>query len=183
VLQYWTTIILTWWVVPFTLLLFWLRYLPRHEWGGTMLQAITAAGSVSGATIFLRLAASTLEGRSREFRVGPLRQSFRDLAGCFGPACVAFLALLMLSFGAIESGPGYARLDPRSWVSGFFADVHFSPAAQIAEEDISFKPPSWSSDKPDFDQVKGAHLANRDLRYAEARNAFLNGAQGPSPHY
>src|SRR3712207_6976509 len=32
------TIFLAWWVVPLTLLTFWLRYLPRHDWWGTGLQ-------------------------------------------------------------------------------------------------------------------------------------------------
>jgi hypothetical protein len=31
------SILLGWGVVPITLLLFWIRYLPRHDWGGTTL--------------------------------------------------------------------------------------------------------------------------------------------------
>src|SRR4029453_9165167 len=35
------SILLAWWVVPFTLLAFWLRFLPRHDWWlGTPLQVL-----------------------------------------------------------------------------------------------------------------------------------------------
>jgi uncharacterized protein YjbI with pentapeptide repeats len=173
VLQYWTTIMLTWWIVPLTEAVFWMRYLPRHEWGGTAIHVILAGCSVAGATIFLRLAASTLEGCADDVRIWPLRESFKGLLACFGPAAAVLIVLGTLSFGAIEGGIGYARVDPRSFVPSFFAAVHFSPAARLSEEDISTKPLNWVTDHPDFDQVKGAHLAYRDLRYAEARNAFL----------
>jgi hypothetical protein len=117
--------------------------------------------------------ASTLEGRAEELKVWPLRKSYKELLACFGPAAVVVLVIAVLSFGTIECGPAYAGLDPRSFVPKFFEILHISLAAHLAEEDVSVKPPNWVTERPDFDQVKGARLANRDLRYAEARNAFL----------
>ena len=35
-LQTWISILLAWWIVPLTFVFFWLRYLPKHEWGGTI---------------------------------------------------------------------------------------------------------------------------------------------------
>ena len=172
-IQYWTTIILTWWVVPPTEILFWLRYLPRHEWVGTMLQVMIAAGSVAAANVFLRLAGSTLEGKTPELKVFPLRESYKDLMVSFAPAATTAIILTVLSFGAIESSPGISAVDPRSWVPRLLVGVHLNHSAQLADEDISLKPPNWVTDRPDFDQIKGARLANRDLRHAEAKNAFL----------
>jgi hypothetical protein len=171
--QYETTILLTWWVVPLTQALFWLRYLTRHEWVGTTLQVIMTFASVTSATIFLSLAASTLEGKAQELRFWPLRESYRRWIGWLTPATVIAAGLILLSFGAIESGPGFAAADPRSWVPKLLTAAHLSYYAHLSEEDISIKPLNWVTDRPDFDQVKAAHLANRDLRHAEAKNAFL----------
>jgi uncharacterized protein YjbI with pentapeptide repeats len=51
--------------------------------------------------------------------------------------------------------------------------LHVSRSAQLSEEDVSVRPNNWTEKDPNFDGVKGAHLSRRDLRYADARNAFL----------
>lgn len=79
----------------------------------------------------------------------------------------------MVSFGAIESRPGTATLDPRYWSPRLLTAVHLKYSAQLADEDVSIKPSNWVTDRPDFDQVKGARLAHRDLRHAQGANAFL----------
>jgi len=56
------SIFLAWWIVPLTLLWFWLRYLPRHKWGGTWLHIglITACGAAG--VLSYGNAARTLRG-------------------------------------------------------------------------------------------------------------------------
>jgi uncharacterized protein YjbI with pentapeptide repeats len=172
-LQYWTTIVLTWWVVPATELLFWIRYLPRHEWVGTTLTVITTGVAVAGATFFQRLARSTLEGRQSESDPVLVRQPFKAAAATLAPSAVVVGVLAVFSVGAIQHGPGHRAVDPRSWVRSVLGTLHIADAARLAEEDVSARPATWQSDRPDFDQVKGARLASRNLRNASARGAFL----------
>jgi hypothetical protein len=47
------SIVLAWWVVPVTLVLFWLRYLPRHDWWGTGLHVALIAIAVPFAVPLL----------------------------------------------------------------------------------------------------------------------------------
>ena len=51
------SIVLAWWLVPLTLMMFWLRYLPRHDWSGTILQIalIVAAARDNGCHMDSRL--------------------------------------------------------------------------------------------------------------------------------
>ncbi len=68
-MEEWATILLAWWVVPTTLLGFWLRYLPRHEWVGTWIHVGLIVASVAAAITFYRSAARTLRGaKSQAFR-------------------------------------------------------------------------------------------------------------------
>src|SRR3546814_1927526 len=53
-------VILAWWVVPFTLAVFWLRYLPRHDWVGTIWHIVIIALSVAASHLTYYLAARTL---------------------------------------------------------------------------------------------------------------------------
>jgi len=48
----WITIFLAWWVVPITMIAFWLRYIPRHDWIGTIFHLLLILFSVAFAIIF-----------------------------------------------------------------------------------------------------------------------------------
>ena len=56
------SIALAWWVVPLTLVLFWLRYLPRHDWWGTGLHVALITIAVGFGVHSYRLAVRTLSG-------------------------------------------------------------------------------------------------------------------------
>jgi hypothetical protein len=62
------TVFLAWWAVPFILLRFWLRYLPRHDWVGTGLHLGFFAASISLAIIFYISAVNTIS-RSKAVRI------------------------------------------------------------------------------------------------------------------
>ena len=42
--QQWISTFLAWWVVPITLIMFWVRYLRRHDIYGTVLQSVVISG-------------------------------------------------------------------------------------------------------------------------------------------
>ena len=56
------SILLAWWVVPFTLLAFWLRFLPRHDWWVTTLHVVLITGAAWFGVYSYRLAVQTLSG-------------------------------------------------------------------------------------------------------------------------
>jgi hypothetical protein len=110
-LEEWVTIFLAWWVVPLTLLGFWFRHLPRHEWWGTGFHIALLLISVTGAIAFYRLAVRTLRGsEAKPFHV---RTWWRDKRSYQGIAVVLVGALCWaFSYGAINGtvarGPAWA---------------------------------------------------------------------------
>jgi uncharacterized protein YjbI with pentapeptide repeats len=95
-LQKWFTVLLAWGVVPGTLFLFWGRYLPRHDWAGTVLHILLVAGAIAAGIGFRRLTTVTLSGR-------------REEATYWGKTVVAAVVsgtlLSLLSLGAIGGIP------------------------------------------------------------------------------
>jgi hypothetical protein len=68
-LQLWISVLLAWWVVPITLFLFGGRYLPRHEWAGTIFHV-----RCSSCRSLRRYASTGLRWRRcEELSEGPLR--------------------------------------------------------------------------------------------------------------
>ena len=63
--QEWITIFLAWWVVPLTMIAFWLRFIPRHDWWGTIFHITLIVTAISFAIIFYRLCALALKRKER----------------------------------------------------------------------------------------------------------------------
>jgi len=146
-MEEWVTILLAWWVVPLTLLGFWLRYLPKHEVWGTAFHVTLLAASMWGAISFYNIAAATLSGERR--------QGYAHWAMWRIPYVAT--ALLLVAIIAI-SNPQYSRT-----------------AAHFVEKDVSRKPANyWELLAEDrIKSVKGASLRWSDLRYANAYRVFL----------
>lgn len=172
--------VLAWWIVPLTLILIWVRHLPRHSWSTTLWHMAMVVSAVAFMVLFQSLARDTLRGRAiRRYKYGAL-------AVLAAVACHTVMSLL--SLGALNGIPpdiysrqsapvsGPARLvemDLRRLVPLVLTLLHASPFADLTEAEVSKKPPQWSADAGGFEAVQGASLKERNLRYANAQGAFL----------
>jgi hypothetical protein len=116
--QLWISVMLAWWVVPLTMVLFWGRYLRRHEPVGTMLHVVLLSVSLVAGIALYRLAVATLKGASRmPFR---WRNALRSRRGCqtvfSGVAGVILFGLV--SWGAIWGVASGWSKEPHTWVGG-----------------------------------------------------------------
>jgi uncharacterized protein YjbI with pentapeptide repeats len=174
------SILLAWWVVPFTLLAFWLRFLPRHDWWlGTPLQVLLIAGAAWFGVYSYQLAVRTLSGgataRQQEKSEGqPLRvRTWRTVRRNLPSAMVAGLSAVivaMLSVGAANE-PGDDLL------IALGSGLGYETYADLTDDEVSTKPSGWTGREEtaavEIAQVKGADLAGRDLMNADASRAFL----------
>jgi uncharacterized protein YjbI with pentapeptide repeats len=179
-LQAWVSVLLAWWIVPATLLLFWLRYLPRHDFTGTLLHAILAAAGITAGVHLYQLAAATLRGNRRQpfsWRLSLASpRTYRGAALALLCAC----ALSVISSAAIKGiRTSVSSRDcwpqsyqPIAWVPWGMSKLGFPPFADLSTADLSLKPPNWTSNTP-LDSVKGLQLHGADLRYADLSFAFL----------
>ncbi|HUI44354.1 MAG TPA: pentapeptide repeat-containing protein, partial [Terriglobia bacterium] len=181
------SLVLAWWLVPITLLMFWGRYLPRHDynWLGTKFHVALLAISIAAAGFLYSLASGTLRGAVRRpfswWRVVKSGRAYSALA-----ILVAIGAgFALVSVGAIwgvRSGQGEpASADPwpaasgrYSWAPRAMALLHCSPFANLRWAEVSVKPANWTGKDPSqLDFVTGVELSGADLRDADASHAFL----------
>jgi uncharacterized protein YjbI with pentapeptide repeats len=152
-LKEWITIFLAWWVVPITMIAFWLRYIPRHDWWGTNFHIGLIVVSVAFAIIFYRLCVVTLQGKEK---IGFQFKSFwKNRRSYYGVSVfVVGIVLSIVSYKAINS-------------QSFSADFR--------EKSVSEKPSNyWEIDKEErMESVNGANLKGRNLKYADMYKAFL----------
>lgn len=167
--QEWLSIVFTWWLVPITLLMFWVRYLRRQDLDGTRFHVIVFAVAIVSAVRLYRLATQTLRGEPRVvFKV--LLKRWSSYAG-LAAAILAIVILMLLSRAAIFGTPG-------SGGARLFETCGFSPFANLREADVSVKPSDWNGkNENQLDLVKGANLNDRHLRWAMAYGAFLPKSQ------
>ena len=195
-LQKWISIILGWWLVPVTLLAFWSYFLRRHDWVGTGLHVVLFTASLAGACIFYRLARGTLRGEPRKPFIW--RHPWRDLRTYKGIAavlgvCAFGVIFYLISASAIQGIPRYFYAGEVLWTSegskgpdptvGAYSlrrllprtleYIGASPFADLRRQDISTKPPNWTGDAKEYALVKGAHLREANMQYADASRAFL----------
>jgi uncharacterized protein YjbI with pentapeptide repeats len=189
--------VLTWWLAPLTLALFWLRYLPRHDWSGALLQV-----GLLGAISFL--GAWSLQRTSSSLSHDTRRSSFTAPVSA---GAVIVVAGLTVSYGAIagidESADSRMPVRPpdrsvvltslrtaipmvlpyvgqRAFadmkdtvVSGKPSNLAFIPAPQINSPLGDRHAAEEAFDDEALRGVVGANLQGKDLKYANARGAFL----------
>jgi uncharacterized protein YjbI with pentapeptide repeats len=179
--QQFISIILAWWLVPLTLMCFWLRYLPRHGSYGTDLHVGLLAISIMAAVFLYRLAARTLRGAARKpFSWSSLAKS-RE-----GHTAVAVLLLTIAVFYSLSWYSSHTMLgicNALGYVVGKEAQERFYcfASANLQAADISVKPPNWVPKYPrqkdamakELEQVVGAQLPAAHLQYAYLGGAFL----------
>jgi len=188
-LQLWISVLLAWWVVPITMLLFWGRYLRRHESIGTAFHVVLLVISLVAAVSLYRLAVATLRGTGRKPFAwkGALRSCRGYQTATFAVAAGVLFGLV--SWGAIwgvRSGAPILGVNTqnffvwgdatglRTWIPRFMALVGYPPFANLTGAEVSQKRPTWTarSDR-DPGSVIGARLIGANLQYAEARAVFL----------
>jgi uncharacterized protein YjbI with pentapeptide repeats len=164
--------LLLYWMVPFTLVFFWGRYLTLQDLRGTMLHVLLTVASSAAAMYFTRAA-------GRAYRTPPLRPWIqnpwlrRAALPSFG------FALALLSIGAIRGVPhDSGRIPassggPQAWASDLLWWAGYTPTAQFAEADVSIKPDGWTGRDEDLAGVQGAPLNNLRMRYIQAYGAYF----------
>lgn len=171
-------ITLAWYTVPFTLIGFWLRYLPRHDWLITGLHIGFLTFSFSMALLFYRCAERTIKGKeARYIELKTIWPNVR-LLNIIAVLLVGFL-FWSISFGAINGTPARdfkKKDDPRAFVPWIFDKLGYNIFADFRETSVSTKPGDYwqiSSEKDRIRSVGGANLKRADLRYADMFRAFL----------
>jgi len=174
--------LLLYWVVPTTLVLFWLRYLTRQDLHGTMLQVLLVVAAIAAAIFLPDLTEITLRADFQEHSKKAARRArfYRRAAIPLGVG----LILSFLSVGTIHGIPhdgGRATelkaTDIRRWAAGALWLFGYNPYADLTERDISSKPKNWTGREEELAFVKVARLNGFSLRYAEAYRTFLVNAQ------
>lgn len=175
---------LAWYLVPITLLLFWGRYIPKHDWVGTIIHIVILATSIGFGTLSYFFARATLRGKDWE----PFDWKSDDGFEFYKRVAAALLSLIVftvVSVGAINGIPTKSVQGHKiegtniwTWVPIVFEFIRWRTYADFEEVDVSIKPANWGGgeDEKEFEKVKGARLYSRDLRYAKAGKAFLANA-------
>jgi len=148
-LQELVVIALAWWVVPITMVGFWLRYLVRHEFIGTLIHIVLLVLLISSSLIFYNLCKLILQGNDiKAFR---LKDFWYDKKS-YVAIIIGFVLILLSNYGFTNWG------------------------ANFREKDISIKPNDYhkiDSAEKQIESVKGANLKGRNLNNADMYRAFL----------
>jgi uncharacterized protein YjbI with pentapeptide repeats len=152
-------VFLAWGMVPVTLGLFWVRYLPSHHHRGTTVQLVLLALALAWGLLCYVQARATLQGRAVQWS----RQGL-GVCALVGGTC---LGLYGMAAVAIEPSDCVAH----SFVKHFLVGLG---TANLIDADISTKPPSWTGTKEEeIGLVKGARLVNGRLQCARVTRGFL----------
>ena len=175
--------VLAYWIVPATLFFFWVRYLPRQDFRGTLLHVLLMTLSVATATCLPFVVSRVL--RPGDIRLPKSTNIIRMIMGTTRAALVTGCILFIFSLGVnrglpfdrgttAEDSPG----DVRRWASMVFQSVGYRPYADLTEATLSTPPPRgtvWTDET--VEKITGAHLNQMNLRFARGYRAFLTNAK------
>src|SRR6266403_1323932 len=175
--------VLAYWIVPVTLFFFWLRYLPRQDFRGTLLHVLLMTLSVATATCVPFVVSRVL--RPGDIRLPKSKNILRMVLGttraALATGCILFLFSLGVNRGlpfdrttATEESPA----DVRRWAAMVFQSVGFRPYADLTEATLSTPPPRgtvWNDQT--VEGIAGAKLNQMNLRFARGYKAFLINAK------
>jgi uncharacterized protein YjbI with pentapeptide repeats len=173
---------LAYWVVPATLFFFWLRYLVRQDFRGTLLHALLLTLSVAAATAIPTIVSRVL--RPGELHKHKAKNIFRMVLLGTRAAMVAGCLLLVFSFGVSRGlpsdgdiAPHRSQADIRRWAAEALQSIGYRPYAELTEATLSGPRPHWNLTDENLADVPGAHLNQMNLRFARAYRAFLVNAK------
>jgi uncharacterized protein YjbI with pentapeptide repeats len=177
------SIFIAWWVVPITIVFFWLRFLPRHDWFITFLHIVLLLISLIFGAFFYRLCSSVLQGKEKAvFRFITFWKDRRFFNGL--SITIVGIVLSLVSFGSIEGvRPEYDPTKQKKidfykikvLVPWAFNQLGYSVFADFSEKSVSERPLNyWEIAKEDrSDSVRGANLRGRNLNNANMYRAFM----------
>jgi len=195
-LQTFVSILLAWWVIPFTLSWFWMRYLTMHDWTLTVIHLLLLVLSIGFGILTYSFARQTLRneelnriiptkfktsvGKNRVLSFFKMTYAFcsvffKDLRTykrlSFFLGIAAILALI--SQGAIDGMPPDRGSGLRTWVPRAFLIIGYNPFADFYEAELSTKPQNWTGNYTQFDDVRGVRLLGKNLQYINAQRADM----------
>lgn len=175
------SIILAYWIVPATLLLFWARYLTVHDIRGTVLHVLLTATAAG-----LALHATTKLGRPNEDWMTGKRQWLADFVQALRKINIlkagawTIGVLLLLSTGVFlgaphdrSRAPQYSEASVRRWAPQLLWAFGYDPYANLTEAQVSMRPANWNGSEDQLGWVSGPRLNGVSLRYAQAYRAFF----------
>ncbi len=174
---------LTYWIPPLVLIAFWARGLTVQDLRGAILDVLLVVFSIGLATILPALNSRELLRRAdlAETPKSLLASIELRARAVFGLSVGLLLALL--SVGVIHGGPHPRAGEAHAGASGigtWAADVlwlvHLDPYANLAEQELSTRPPNAGVQDEALNLTQGARLRGRSLRHAQASRAFLANA-------
>ena len=175
--------VLAYWIVPATLFLFWVRYLARQDFRGTLLHVVVITASVASATCLPFVVSRVL--RPGDLRLPKskniLRLVLQTLRSALAVGCILFLFSIGVNRGlpydrstGADDSPG----DVRRWASMVFQSIGYRPYADLTEATLSSPPPrgtAWTEET--VEGITGARLNQINMRFARAYKAFLINAK------
>ncbi len=176
-------LLLAYWVVPATLVLFWARYLTLQDLHGTMLHEVLVV-IATGVALYSTMKIGrpqerwSLDTKHKRQWISKLREvNPLSIAIAFG------FVLTFLAVGTIKGAPHdklrapqFGESDIRRWAPTVFWSLGFDPYADLTEASLSTRPANWSGNDDQVSSVRGAKLNNTSFRYAQAYGAFLANA-------
>ncbi len=175
--------VLAYWIVPVTMFFFWLRYLTRQDFRGTLLHVFLLTLSVATATSVPFVVSRVL--RPGDIRLPKSKNILRLILGTTRAALATGCILFVISLGVNRGLPsdrtaaaGESPADPRRWAAMVFQSVGYRPYADLTEATLSTPPPpgeAWTDDT--VEQIAGARLNQMNLRFARGYRAFLINAK------
>jgi uncharacterized protein YjbI with pentapeptide repeats len=174
------SLLLAYWVIPATLVLFWARDLTLQEIHSSILQ-VFLIGIATGVAVY----ATTKIGRPQEIwtfqkkTVKAILKSWRLLSPSWTTTALC-AALLLLSLGTTAGVPYDQKRAPqiaashiRRWAPTVFRMFGYDPYADLTEASLSTRPANWTGADDQLPLVKGARLNETNFRYAQGYRAFL----------
>src|SRR5437764_3116515 len=175
--------LLAYWIVPATLFFFWLRYLTRQDFRGTLLHVFLTTIAVPTATSVPFVVSRVL--RPGDMRLLKSKHILRMLLGTTRAALAVGCILFVISLGVNRGLPSdktstvaASAADPRRWAATVFQSVGYRPYADLTEASLSTPLPKgtpWTDEN--VAKISGARLNEMNLRYARAYHAFLVNAK------
>src|SRR6267378_1088111 len=175
--------VLAYWIVPVTLFFFWVRYLARQDFRGTLLHVFLITASVASATCLPFVVSRVL--RPGDLRLPKskniLRLVLRTLRASLAVGCILFLLSIGVNRGLPydrSAGPNDSAGDMRRWASLVFQSIGYRPYSDLTEATLSSPPPrgaAWTEET--VERISGARLNQMNLRFARGYKAFLINAK------